>query len=170
MRFYPILTLRFSTAPDRMKRQITLLAHNIRSLWNIGSLFRTADAFDVEQILLSGYTALPDRTEVKKTALGAESWVPWKKVSDPLEAMAQLRRDGYKIIALELSEKSLEIQNYRSSGPVCLVIGHEILGVPKNILDTCDEAIQIPMLGRKNSLNVSVAAGIALYHLSLICP
>lgn len=152
-----------------MPRKIVLLAHNIRSLWNVGSFFRTADAFGVQKMYLTGYTSAPPRLEISKTALGAETWVPWEKVSDPLPLIHTLKSEGFLIASLELSEVSIALPKFNDNRPICLVLGHEVSGVPRELLNCSDVTLQIPMLGKKHSLNVSVAAGIGLYHLSLIC-
>ncbi len=146
--------------------QLVLLAHNIRSLWNIGSFFRTADAFGVSHIYLTGYTAAPPRYEISKTALGAEAWIPWTKETDPQKVIEQLKKDGYEIIALEIAEGSIPLSEYVCNKKTCLIVGHEVLGVSKELLALSDHSVSIPMSGKKESLNVSVALGIALYSLT----
>lgn len=148
-----------------MPKEITLLAHNIRSLWNVGSLFRTADAMGVGMVYLSGYTAVPPRREISKTAIGAEQWIPWEFQKDPLTIINTLKSDGYKIVALELTDTAQNISEYKASEKVCLVLGHEVDGVPDDLLQECDDVVFILMHGKKESLNVSVAAGIALDRL-----
>jgi len=148
-----------------LKPKIRLLAHNIRSLWNVGSFFRTADALGVEKIYLTGYTATPPRREISKTAIGAEEWIEWEYAKDPLEVIAQLKAEGWKLVGLELAEDAISIQDFLPFDKVCLVVGHEITGVPEEILAKCDDTVAIPMHGKKESLNVSVAAGIALQQL-----
>jgi len=148
-----------------MERNIVLLAHNIRSLWNVGSFFRTADAFGVEKLYLTGYTGLPPRREISKTALGADEWIPWEQRENPQDVIEELRADGWRIVALELTKTAQDISEYSPPDKVCLLVGHEVTGVPKKLLDLCDDQVQIPMRGRKESLNVAVAAGVALYHL-----
>lgn len=148
-----------------MKRRICLLAHNVRSLWNVGSFFRTCDAFAVEKIYLTGYTGHPPRKEITKTALGAEKSVPWEHAPDPVTILHSLRRDGWSIVALELAETAVNLLDYSAPTQICLVVGHELSGVPQEILDLADAIVKIPMLGAKESLNVAVAAGIALHSL-----
>ncbi|MSR67504.1 RNA methyltransferase [Candidatus Peribacteria bacterium] len=148
-----------------MKPAIILIAHNIRSLWNIGSFFRTADAFGVAHIHLTGYTALPPREEISKTALGAENTIPWSTSKDPITVIDERRREGYEIVALEITGNSLPLSGYFPKKPVCLIVGHEVLGVSDALLKASDTVVHIPMFGKKESLNVSVALGIALYHL-----
>lgn len=146
-------------------RQIRVVAHNIRSLWNVGSLFRTCDAMGVEKLYLSGYTATPPRREITKTAIGAEEWVAWEKVSDAALQLRTLKDDGWSIVALEQTTRSIPLMEYRPSDNVCLVLGHEVDGIARELLPLCEVAVEITMLGNKESLNVAVAAGIALYHL-----
>ncbi|HLD71484.1 MAG TPA: RNA methyltransferase [Candidatus Peribacteraceae bacterium] len=148
-------------------RQIRLLAHNVRSLWNVGSFFRTADAMNVEKIYLTGYTGHPPRKEITKTALGAEETVDWEKAPEPLPLLKSLQEDGWELVALELTSKSRNIHLFKPSDKVCLIVGHELTGVPEDVLAICDSIVQIPMLGKKESLNVAVAAGIALYSLRI---
>ncbi|OGJ62116.1 hypothetical protein A3A67_00960 [Candidatus Peribacteria bacterium RIFCSPLOWO2_01_FULL_51_18] len=149
------------------KTNVTILAHNIRSLWNIGSFFRTADAFGVSHIYLTGYTAQPPREEIHKTALGAEEWLPWSYSRDPIKVLRNLKKKGFQAVALEITRKSEQLDTFSSDKPVCLIVGHEILGVPADILKICDNVVHIPMRGKKESLNVSVALGIALYKLTV---
>ena len=145
-----------------MKRRICFLAHNVRSLWNVGSFFRTADAMNVEKIYLTGYTGHPPRKEITKTALGAEETVEWEHAVEPLSVLQSLKHDGWELVALELTPKSKDIHAFKPSNKICLVVGHELTGVPEDVLAICDHIVQIPMLGKKESLNVAVAAGIAL--------
>jgi 23S rRNA (guanosine2251-2'-O)-methyltransferase len=147
-------------------REVVIIAHNIRSLWNVGALFRSADAFGVSHIHLTGYTAQPPRKEISKTALGAEEWIPWSYDKDPFEIIERRRKDGFLIAALELTEKSDKLWSVDPKAPVCLVLGHEVLGVSPELLAVCDKALHIPMQGKKSSLNVSVACGVALYELT----
>ena len=142
-----------------------MLAHNVRSLWNVGSFFRTCDAFAVEKIYLTGYTGQPPRKEITKTALGAEETVPWEHAEDPLDVVKALKKDGWSIVALELTETAVDLTSFTPGQKICLVVGHELSGVPEEILGLADAVIKIPMLGKKESLNVAVAAGIALHYL-----
>lgn len=151
-----------------MINRIVLLAYNIRSLWNVGSLFRTCDCFAVEKLILAGYTAAPPRREISKTALGAEEWITWEKAENTQTAIQVLRNDGWRIAALEQSKRSVALDAYVPAQKTCLIVGHEVLGVPEEILTFCDDVVHIPMLGKKHSLNVSVAAGIALHALHTV--
>jgi tRNA G18 (ribose-2'-O)-methylase SpoU len=148
-----------------MKRRIILLAHNVRSLWNVGSFFRTCDAFAIEKLYLTGYTGHPPRKEITKTALGAEESVLWEHASDPLLTLENLKSDGWDLVALELKETAIDLQTFKPSQKVCLIVGHELTGVPEEILSLVDAIVKIPMLGSKESLNVAVAAGVALHYL-----
>jgi len=148
-----------------MNRRIILLAHSVRSLWNVGSLFRTCDCFGIEKLYLTGYTATPPRREISKTALGAEAWIPWEHHADPRDVILSASKDGYRIVALEQDERSMDLNSYTPPQKLCLIVGHEVLGVPKNLLTLSDDVVHIPMFGKKESLNVSVAAGIALQYL-----
>jgi tRNA G18 (ribose-2'-O)-methylase SpoU len=147
------------------KRRIQFLAHNVRSLWNVGSFFRTCDAMNVEKIYLTGYTGVPPRKEITKTAIGAESYVPWEHYENPMEILQSLKKDGWKIVALELAKDAVDIAEYDPPQKICLVVGHELTGVPDDVLSISDDVVFIPMLGTKESLNVAVASGIALYHI-----
>ncbi|MBI2117473.1 RNA methyltransferase [Candidatus Peregrinibacteria bacterium] len=156
-------------------RVMRLLAHNVRSLWNVGSFFRTCDAFAVEKIYLTGYTGHPPRKEITKTAIGAEEFVPWQHHTDPLPIIEELKNDGWKIVALEQTTDAIPLHKFplpfkgdgagEGSQKILLIVGHELDGIPKNILTCCDAVIEIPMRGKKESLNVAVAAGIALFSL-----
>ena len=147
-----------------MERHIALLAHNVRSLWNVGSFFRTCDACGVEHLYLTGYTGYPPRKEITKTAIGAEETVPWTSSVDPLPILQLLKQDGWEIVALEITPNAVPLETWKPSDKVCLVVGHELTGVPDDILSLCNTVVAIPMLGTKESLNVAVAAGIALHH------
>lgn len=146
-------------------RSLRLLAHNIRSLWNVGSFFRTCDAFRVERLYLTGYTGTPPRKEIAKTALGADETIPWEHADDPLAVLRRLREEGWQLLALERAEGAVALGSVPVGGKVCLVVGHELSGVPAEQRTLCDATVMIPMLGMKESLNVAVAAGIALYVL-----
>lgn len=149
-----------------MARHLVLIAQNIRSLWNVGSLFRSADAFGVTHVYLTGYTGCPPRMEISKTALGAEEWIPWSYQKDPLTVIAALKKEKYQIVALEKTEKSIPIETFTSDRPLALILGHEVLGVSDELLESADTVVHIPMVGKKESLNVSTAAGIALFALT----
>ncbi len=151
------------------KVDIYVLAHNIRSLHNVGSIFRTSDGAGVTKIYLTGYTGVPPRKEITKTALGAEEAMPWEHHNDPKKVLKQLKKEGFTIVALEKTEQSKNIQKFKPKYPVCMIIGNEIDGVEAGLLELSDHIVHIPMLGMKESLNVSVAFGIGIYHLVKKC-
>ena len=148
-----------------MKKQVYVLAHNIRSMHNVGSVFRTSDGAGVGKIYLTGYTPCPPRKEISKTALGAEEHVSWEFYKDPFKIVKRLKKEGMQIIALERIEGGKDIFKFRPKYPCLLIIGNEIEGVPQELLELCDQTLEIPMRGIKESLNVSVAFGIGVYEL-----
>lgn len=156
---------RRQTTDNRPTRRICFLAHNVRSLWNVGAFFRTCDALAVEKLYLTGYTGHPPRKEISKTALGAEETIPWEHSVDPFEILEKLRSDGWSIVSLELTGTAQTLIDFHPSEKTCLVVGHELTGVPEQILEMSDATVMIPMLGTKESLNVAVATGIALHQM-----
>ncbi|MFN0158178.1 MAG: RNA methyltransferase [Bacteroidota bacterium] len=148
---------------------IFVLLDNVRSLYNVGSIFRTADGALIEKLLLTGYTPRPPRKEIEKTALGATETVPWEHFEHSQDAIASARGLGAKICVLEQTTESNPYYNIRKSDfPLCLVVGNEITGISPSIVEAADMAIDIPMYGMKQSLNVAVASGIALFELARI--
>ncbi len=148
---------------------LTVLVDNVRSLYNVGSIFRTSDGVMVQHLLLSGYTPTPPRKEIEKTALGATSSVPWSHTKDPVESLHNLKSQGMKICCLEQTDQSIPYFDVtKSNFPLCLVLGNEVTGVSPSLIRLCDFAIEIPMYGKKHSLNVSVAYGIAAFQLSRV--
>ncbi len=161
--------LKLEEIEDAHRLPVVAVLDNIRSLYNVGSIFRTADGVLLRKLFLSGFTPRPPRKEIEKTALGATRSVPWEYVASSEQAMRQLRAEGYKICCLELARESTPYHAIRKPDfPLCLVIGNEITGVSKEALDLCDLALEIPMYGTKQSLNVAVAFGIATFELSRI--
>lgn len=144
---------------------VILIAHDIRSLHNVGALFRSADAFGVEKMYLTGITGTPPRKEIAKVALGGETRVAWEYHETIDEVIELLKNEGVKICALELSEKSQSLRSFDVPEQVALILGNEVEGIGPEVLAHVDHVLEIPMLGQKKSLNVSVAAGIALYEL-----
>lgn len=142
-----------------------IIAQNIRSLFNVGAIFRCADVFDVQRVYLCGYTGYPPRKEIAKVALGADTWIPWEKQWQTHLLVKKLKAQGVRIVALETGTDSTPLPAYQPRWPVALVVGSEVGGISKKILELADERIVIPMHGRKESLNVAVATGIALHHL-----
>jgi len=158
--------------------KIIVIAHNIRSTHNVGAIFRTAEGFGITKIILSGYTPYPKSTndtrlphisdkltnQIHKSALGAENLVPFEYSHQP--PIERLRTDGYRIVGLEQDSRSVMIDDYVTPPKVALLLGEEVEGIPDDLRDDCDDLIEIPMVGKKESFNVSVATGIALYVLS----
>jgi tRNA(Leu) C34 or U34 (ribose-2'-O)-methylase TrmL len=143
---------------------LVVLVDNVRSLWNVGSIFRTADAFAAERLVLCGITGCPPRPQIAKTALGAEQVVPWRYEASAVEALEQVRSDGYSVVALETTAAAVSLEQMRWPRKVCLVLGNEVAGVSPQLLERADHHLSIPMLGVKDSLNVAVAFGIAAHH------
>ncbi len=148
------------------KVPLTVVLDNVRSLHNIGAVFRTADAFLIEHIILCGCCATPPNQEMHKTALGAELTVKWSYQKETLPVVEQLRQQGYQVYAVEQVEGSVSLNDFIPQGPTAVVLGHEVFGVNQQVVDACNGAIEIPQFGTKHSLNVSVAAGIVLYDIS----
>lgn len=141
-----------------------LIAHNIRSLHNVGSIFRSADAFGVEKLYLSGYTGVPPRKEIAKTALGAENRVLWERTEDVFALVRKLRADGWRVFGLETGPSVEPLADVGADGRVALLLGNEVEGIEEALRRELDGLIEIPMSGAKRSLNVSVAAGIAMFY------
>jgi 23S rRNA (guanosine2251-2'-O)-methyltransferase len=159
-------------------REIILVAHNLRSCHNVGSLLRTAEGLGVQKVILSGYTPHPSHTndrrlpheaqkitrQIHKTALGAEDMVAWDYHENILPVLAKLQKDGWAVAAIEQTEDSRTLPNYHPPEKIVLVMGREVEGVEKEVLDACDLALEIPMFGKKESFNVVQAAAMAMYH------
>ena len=141
-----------------------VILNNIRSLYNVGSVFRTADGVGLEKITLCGITGCPPAPQIAKTALGAETRVPWEHYPDAPTAIHAYKTKGYQIVLLEQMRESVPYQEFLPQPPVCLVVGNEISGVSDAAVSLCDAAVEIEMAGIKNSLNVSVAFGVVAYH------
>ena len=144
---------------------MTLLLDNIRSMYNVGSFFRTADGAGIERLLLSGITAKPPKKAIAKTALGAEERVRWEAVDEVSAKIEDLRNQNYEIAAIETSIQAIDIFDWKPRFPVCVLFGHEVDGLPANLLAACHTHVRIPMLGLKHSLNVSSAGAIVMYEL-----
>lgn len=158
-------------APEEFKEAkkipLVVVLDNIRSLNNIGSIFRTSDAFRIEEVFLCGITARPPHKDIRKTALGATESVAWRYFDSTLEALSELSAKNYKIAAVEQAENACDLNDFKidcSSG-LAVVFGHEIQGVAQEVVDSCDVVIEIPQFGTKHSLNVAVSAGIVLWNL-----
>lgn len=151
---------------NAQKSQVVLALNDIRSMSNVGSLFRTADAFRVEKICLCGITGKPPHKEIRKTALGAEESVEWQGYDDIQECLDHYKEQGYAIVALEQTTTSIDIRSYALNGQaIVLVLGNEVDGVNDSVLAQCDAVLEIPQYGTKHSFNVAVSGGIALWEL-----
>jgi len=150
------------------KSPFIIVLDNVRSQSNVGSVFRTADAFLTEAIYLCGITATPPHREIAKTALGATESVSWKYFPQTIEAIAELRARGYRLVGIEQAAGSTELQNMKISKDekYALIFGHEVNGVSQEVLDQCDICVEIPQFGTKHSFNISVSAGIVLWELN----
>lgn len=154
------------------KTPVTVVLDNVRSMHNVGSVFRTADAFLIESICLCGYTPQPPHRDIQKTALGATETVHWAYYSSTTQAVEKLRAAGYRVWAIEQAEGSIALDKISdqqllntNNGKIAVIFGNEVSGVDAEILKLCDGCIEIPQMGMKHSLNISVAAGIALWEL-----
>ena len=155
---------------DEFKRSekfpVIVVLEKIRSMHNVGSVFRTADAFLIEAIYICGYTAQPPRKEIDKTALGATETVDWKYFPSAKDAIEELRKNDYKVFAIEQVDKSISLEKFSeiNTEKVALIFGNEVSGVEAETISLCDGCIEIPQFGMKHSLNISVAAGIVLWE------
>jgi tRNA G18 (ribose-2'-O)-methylase SpoU len=144
---------------------VAVLLDNVRSLYNVGAFFRTADAAAIEKLLLCGITGRPPKRAISKTALGAEETVPWEHAWDAAPAIGTLRSRGYEIAAVETHVHAVDLFDWRPRFPVCMVFGHEVDGIQPAVSALCDTHVRIPMLGAKHSLNVATAGGVVIYEL-----
>lgn len=161
----PYLATVGAAAYDNLRLPVTILLDNVRSMYNVGAFFRTADGAGVERLLLSGITARPPMNAIRKTALGAEDRVPWTGVANPLEQVRELISHGYEIAAIETSLQAVDIFDWQPRFPVCVLFGHEVDGLAPELLAACETHVRIPMLGLKHSLNVASAGAIVMYEL-----
>ncbi len=154
----------------KTKKDIRILLHDIRSVHNVGSIFRTADGAGVAQIYVSGYTPEPidrfgqSRKDLAKVALGAEKSIPWEKIENIKKLILLLQKEKFQIIAVEQTSHSVDYKKVKVQDDALIIVGNEVSGITKDILDLCDVVAEIPMYGKKESLNVSVAFGIALFR------
>ncbi|MBI2048988.1 MAG: RNA methyltransferase [Parcubacteria group bacterium] len=152
-------------------RRVYVILHNIRSVLNVGSIFRTADAAEVAKIYLTGFTPAPidrfgrKRKDFEKSALGAEKTVVWEQREDFFPLLNELKMKGFLVIGIEQAPEAKDYKEIRAESPLAFVFGNEVTGLPPEVLSVCDEIAEIPMRGKKESLNVSVAAGIALFRM-----
>jgi 23S rRNA (guanosine2251-2'-O)-methyltransferase len=148
------------------KIPVIVVLENIRSAYNVGAVFRTADAFLLQSIYICGYTAFPPHKEIKKTALGAEDSVNWKHFKNIAEAMEEIRAEGFKIYAVEQAVDSWKLGSFETEeDKIAIILGNEVTGVEQSTIALCDGVIEIPQLGMKHSLNVATAAGVVLWEL-----
>ena len=154
-----------SSLSEMNRFPVSVVAENIRSLYNVGSVFRTSDGALVEKLWLSGYTGFPPRKEIDKTALGSVESVPWEHCSEPESVIERIKGEGKRIVCLEHTDSSVPYNEADYEFPMCLLIGNEVGGLSDEAVSMCDMAIEIPMHGIKQSLNVSVAYGIVIYHI-----
>ena len=152
---------------DEKKTALVVVLDNVRSLHNVGSVFRTADAFLVESVYLCGITCTPPHAEIQNTALGAENTVDWKHYEDTLLAVADLKSKGYTVLAIEQAKGSTMLTNLQldKNQKYAVILGNEVKGVQQSVVDMCDGCIEIPQFGTKHSLNVSVTGGIIIWEL-----
>ena|SRR5688572_13830510 len=143
---------------------ITVL-ENVRSAYNVGSVFRTADAFLIEAIYLTGYTAKPPHKEIRKTALGAEETVSWRHFPAASQAIRELRQEGYKVFAIEQVENSVPLDKIELTEKTAVIFGNEVSGIEQSTIALCDGCIEIPQLGMKHSLNIATAVGVVLWEI-----
>ena len=150
---------------ESSKTPVIAVLENVRSAYNVGSVFRTADAFLIEAIYITGYTAKPPHKEIKKTALGAEETVEWKYFHSASEAIEVLKQEGYKVFAVEQVQNSISLEKFDEAGKIAVIFGNEVSGVEQSTIAICDGTIEIPQLGMKHSLNIATAAGVVLWEL-----
>ena len=148
------------------KNKIIIILDNIRSMHNVGSVFRTADAFAVEKIILCGITARPPHRDIEKSALGATNTVVWEYEESTLDVVERLKKSGYQVLAIEQTEDSTELQDFefKYNSPYAIVLGNEVDGVQQEVINACEGCIEIPQFGTKHSFNVSVTTGIVMWQ------
>tara|TARA_B100000945_G_C20341344_1_gene577531 strand:- start:95 stop:640 length:546 start_codon:yes stop_codon:yes gene_type:complete len=145
---------------------ISILVENVRSVYNVGSIFRSADGFGAEKIYLTGYTAYPPRDDLHKTALGSEDVVPWEYYPNPIDAIEQIKKTNIDLVLVEQTIHSKSIYDIDWKFPICFIVGNEVKGVSEQISRMADIHVELPMKGIKQSLNVSVAAGVVGYEIA----
>ncbi len=142
------------------------LLDNVRSVWNVGSIFRTADAAGLSGLYLSGMTATPPRPDMEKTALGATETVPWDYWKNPVECVKSMQQRGISVVAIEQTAHAIDLEHWRIPFPCCFVMGHEVNGVSEEVIQQADACVEIPMFGAKHSLNVAVSFGVVAFAAS----
>ncbi len=161
----PFLATQTAWSYQDLRLPVSIWLDNVRSMYNVGAFFRTADGAGVERMFLSGITARPPHRAITKTALGAEERVAWTSIVDPRLQLAELRTSGFEIAAIETSDRATDVFDWQPQFPVCVLFGHEVEGLSTELLNACDTHIRIPMLGLKHSLNVASAGAIVMYEL-----
>ena len=161
-----------ATFKQAQKLPLIMVLDNVRSLHNVGSVLRTADAFRIEAVYMCGITATPPSAEIHKTALGAEDSVAWQYFEDTLQAVEKLKTEGYTVLAVEQVEGSLKLGDFafEPQKKYALVMGNEVKGVRQDVVDACHQALEIPQYGTKHSMNVSVTAGIVMWEVERVNP
>jgi tRNA G18 (ribose-2'-O)-methylase SpoU len=144
---------------------VTILLDNVRSMYNVGSFFRTGDAARIDKLCLCGITSYPPKHAISKTALGAEETVRWQHSWEPAPLLREMRESGYEIAAVETTVHAVDLFDWTPRFPVCVVFGHEVDGIRPDVSELCDTHVRIPMLGAKHSLNVATAGGVVIYEL-----
>ena len=148
------------------KTPITIVLDNVRSALNVGSVFRTSDAFLIEKIILCGITACPPNKEIRKAALGSTESVEWEYVKDTIDAVQQLIKEGYHVVGIEQADKSTQLNEFElPKKPIAIIMGNEVNGVAQEAINECNTVIEIPQFGTKHSLNISVTTGIVIWEL-----
>lgn len=149
------------------KNNLVVVLDNIRSHHNVGSIFRTADAFKIERVILCGYTPTPPHRDIHKTALGATDSVLWQHYEQTKDALQELKKEGYSIYAVEQTEKTILLDKFDvKNNKKAVIFGNEVGGIEQSVIDICDDVLEIPQYGTKHSLNISVCAGIVMWHLT----
>jgi len=157
--------------PSAKNKEYILILHDIRSVYNVGALFRTADAIGITKIIISGYSPAPvdrfgrSRSDFAKSALGSEKTIPWEYVKTPFVKIKKLKEEGFHIVGVEQDSRSVDYKKVKKMDKMVFVLGTETTGISKNLLNLCDTIVELPMKGMKESLNVSVAGGIVLYRI-----
>ena len=145
------------------KQPIVVVLDNVRSAYNVGSIFRTCDAFLIKKIYLCGITPTPPSNEIRKSALGSTNSVEWSYQNETQTVIENLIQEGYHIVGVEQVENSTKIEDFKNTKPIALIFGHEVEGIDQEIIDNCHETVEIPQYGTKHSLNISVCAGIIIW-------
>ena len=161
----PFLATHAGVVYDGLTLPVSILLDNVRSLYNVGAFFRTADAARLEKLYLCGITGRPPKRALSKTALGAEETVPWEHAWEPIPLLEQMRDRGYEIAAVETAVHAVDLFDWSPRFPVCLIFGHEVEGIRPEVSALADTHVRIPMLGGKHSLNVATAGGVVVYEL-----